>query len=219
MEERGILLRGIARVLNAGGCALVNLYDAATSIKTRKPSVVPEEKGTLQTQLAESEKRMERIKQRIQAIEEEERAAREAATKSAERKAEPAAEAGEAAAPAAPAAAEDSTIAAAEDAREIVAEAVETPEPELQKDTVEAEAPVAGEVSAGVGTDEGSERVAEAAVADEPSPGAGTQENTAAEGLEKMLKSDLLKLCLEKGIEADKKMTKPELIDLILKRS
>ena len=197
MEQRGVLLRGIARVLNAGGCALLNIYDAATSIKTSKTSVLPGAKEGLQAQLAESEKRMEKIKQRIRAIEEEEKAAREAAIKSAETKAEPVAEAGEPAASAAPVASEVSTDAVTEGVSEKVAEAAETPDHELQKDTAEAEAPVVGEAS----------------------PGAVTQENTAAEGFEKMLKSDLLKLCLEKGIEADKKMTKPEIIELILKRS
>jgi len=197
MEQRGVLLRGIARVLNAGGCALLNIYDAATSIKTSKTSVLPGEKGSLQAQLGESEKGIEKIKQRIKAIEEEEKAAREAATKSAETKAEPVAEAGEHAASAAPVGSEVSTDAGTEKAKGIVAEAAETPEHELQKDTAESEAPVAGEAS----------------------PGAVMQENTATEGLEKMLKGDLLKLCLEKGIEADKKMTKPEIIELILKRS
>ena len=197
MEQRGVLLRGIAGVLNAGGCALLNIYDAATSIKTRKTSVLPGEKGSLQAALGESEKRIEKIKQRIKAIEEEEKAAREAAIKSAETKAEPVADAGEPAASEAPVASEGSTDAVTEKAKEIVAEAAETPEHELQKDTAEPEAPVAGEAS----------------------PGAVTEENTVPEVLEKMLKGDLLKLCLEKGIEADKKKTKPEIIELILGRS
>ena len=236
MEQRGVLLKGIARVLNAGGCALLNIYDAATSIKTSKTSVLPGAKEGLQAQLAESEKRMEKIKQRILAIEDEEKAAREAATKSAETKTEPVADAGEPAASAAPAAAEGSTDAVAEEAKEIVAAAAETPEHELQKDTAEPEAPVAGEVATDAVTEEVSERVAEAAetpehelqkdtaeseapVAVEVATDAVTQENTATEVFEKMLKSDLLKLCLEKGIEADKKMTKPEIIALILGRS
>jgi len=197
MEQRGVLLKGIARVLNAGGCALLNIYDAATSIKTSKTSVLPGAKEGLQAQLAESEKRMEKIKQRILAIEDEEKAAREAATKSAETKTEPVADAGEPAASAAPVAGEVATDAVTEEVSERVAEAAETPEHELQKDTAESEAPVAVEVA----TD------------------AVTQENTATEVFEKMLKSDLLKLCLEKGIEADKKMTKPEIIALILGRS
>jgi len=197
MEQRGVLLKGIARVLNAGGCALLNIYDAATSIKTSKTSVLPGAKEGLQAQLAESEKRMEKIKQRILAIEDEEKAAREAATKSAETKTEPVADAGEPAASAAPVAVEVATDAVTQEVSERVAEAAETPEHELQKDTAESEAPVAVEVA----TD------------------AVTQENTATEVFEKMLKSDLLKLCLEKGIEADKKMTKPEIIALILGRS
>jgi len=206
MEQRGVLLRGIARVLNAGGCALLNLYDAATSIKTSKPSVLPGEKGRLQEQLGESEKRIEKIKQRMRAIEEEEKAAREAAIKSAETKAEPVADAGEPAASAAPVASEGSTDAVPEEAmeeeakeeeaKEIVAEAAETPEHELQKDTAEPEAPVAGGATS-------------AAV---------TEEKAAPEGLEKMLKSDLLKLCKEKGIEANERMTRAAIIELILGR-
>jgi hypothetical protein len=201
MEQRGVLLRGIAKVLNAGGCALLNLYDAATSIKTSKPSVLPGEKGRLQEQLGESEKRIEKIKQRMKAIEEEEKAAREAAIKSAETKAEPVADAGEPAASAAPIAGEGSTDAVPEEAKEeeakeIVAEAAETPEHELQKDTAEPEAPVAGGAS----------------------PGAVPEEKAAAEGLEKMLKSDLLKLCKEKGIEANERMTRAVIIELILGR-
>ena len=106
------------------------------------------------------------------------------------------ADAGEPAASEAPVASEGSTDAVTEKAKEIVAEAAETPEHELQKDTAESEAPVAVEVATG----------------------AVTEENTAPEVLEKMLKGDLLELCIEKGIEADKKMTKPEIIELILKR-
>ena len=58
MEQQSILLRGIARVLNAGGCALLSIYDAATSIRI-KTRVSPGEKGNLQAQLDESEKRIE----------------------------------------------------------------------------------------------------------------------------------------------------------------
>jgi len=196
MEQRGVLLRGIARVLNAGGCALLNIYDAATSIKI-KTSVLPGEKGNLRAQLAESEKRIEKIKQRIKAIEEEEKAAREAAIKSAGTKAEPVADAGEPAASKAPVASEVSTDAVTEEAKEIVAEAAETPEHELQKGPAESEAPVAGEAS----------------------PDAVTEKKAATEELEKMLKGDLLKLCKEKEIEANERMTKAAIIELILGRS
>ncbi len=192
MEQRGALLRGIARVLNAGGCALLNIYDAATSIKI-KTRVLPGEKGSLQAQLAESEKRIEKIKQRIEAIEEEERAAREAAIKSAGTKAEPVADAGEPAASAAPMAREGSTDAVTEDVKARVAEAAERPEHELQKDPAESAASVASEAS----------------------PGAETEEKAATEQLEKMLKGDLLKLCKEKGIEANDRMTKAAIIDLL----
>jgi hypothetical protein len=232
MEQRGLLLRGIARVLNAGGCALLSVYDAAASIRT---GVLPGEKGNLKAQLREYEKKMDRlyyeigkevtlveskpqmsaageagiklvasyrveiekIKQRLKQIEEEEKAAREAAIESARARAKPAADAGEPAAAGAPAASEASTGAKTEEAKEVVAEAAETPEPELPKGTAATEVPGASETS----------------------PGAATEEKTSSEALEKMLKSDLLKLCIEKGIEADKKMTKPEIIELILKRS
>jgi hypothetical protein len=56
MEQKGVLLRGIASVLNAGGSALLNIYDVATSIKT---IVLPGEKGTLSAQLRDYEKKLE----------------------------------------------------------------------------------------------------------------------------------------------------------------
>lgn len=242
MEQRGVLLRGIARVLNAGGSALVDIYDAATSIKI---SVLPGEKGNLKARLKEYEKKMERlyyeigkevalreytaqtsaageagiklvaeyrvkiekIKQRIKEIEEEEKAAKEAAIDSAGARAKPAPEpiedAGEPAASEAPEAGEVSTGPVTEEVteeiteeiKEIVTEAAETPEHELRKDTTESEAPVDGEASIG----------------------AETKEEASTEVLETMLKADLLKLCMEKGIEADKRMTKTEIIALVLK--
>ncbi|MEI7635850.1 MAG: hypothetical protein WCJ37_00970 [Syntrophus sp. (in: bacteria)] len=58
MEQRGILLDGIARVLNAGGSALLNVYDAVTAFTT---AVLPGEKGSLSAQLREYEKKIERL--------------------------------------------------------------------------------------------------------------------------------------------------------------
>ena len=58
MEQRSVLLRGIATVLNAGGSALVDIYDAATSITT---SVLPGETGKLKAQLREYEKKIEQL--------------------------------------------------------------------------------------------------------------------------------------------------------------
>ena len=106
------------------------------------------------------------------------------------------ADAGEPAAPAAPVAGEGSPDAVAEEEKEIVAEAAEPPEPERQKEPAESEAPVAGEAM----------------------PGAVAEGKATTEELEAMLKSDLLELCMKKGIEADKRMTKAEIIDLILRR-
>jgi hypothetical protein len=230
MEQRGALLRGIARVLNAGGSALVSVYDAAASIKV-KTSVLPGEKGSLQVQLKEYEKKMERlyyeigkevalhepavatsaageagmklaaefrekmsnIKRRIREIEEEEKAAIKAGIDSARAKAKPAADAEKPAAPGAPVTGESSAGAVTEDVKETVAEAAEAPEHELPKAPAEPEAPVAGEAA----------------------PGAETEEKVTTEGLEKMLKGDLLKLCKEKGIEANERMTKTAIIELL----
>ena len=277
MEQRGVLLRGIARVLNAGGSALVDIYDAATSIKI---SVLPGEKGNLKARLKEYEKKMERlyyeigkevalreytaqtsaageagiklvaeyrvkiekIKQRIKEIEEEEKAAKEAAIDSAGARAKPAPEpiedAGEPAASEAPEAGEVSTGPAAdevsEEIKEIVTEAAETQAQGIDTDTAESAEPEAGEVSPGVATEEVSDILAEAAetpehelqkdtteseapVDGEASVGAEKKEEASTEVLETMLKADLLKLCMEKGIEADKRMTKTEVIALILK--
>jgi hypothetical protein len=231
MEQRGLFLRGIARVLNAGGSALLDIYDAATSIKI---SVLPGEKGNLKARLKEYEKKVgrlyyeigkevalrefttqtsaageagiklvaeyrveiEKIKQRIKEIEEEEKAAREAAIDSAGARAKPAAGAGEPAAPEAPEAGEVSTGSVTEEVKEIVAEAAEIQAQEIDKDTAEPEALEVGKASTG--------RV--------------TKKKASTEALETMLKADLLKLCMEKGIEADKRMTKAEILALILRR-
>ena len=233
MEQRGVLLRGIARVLNAGGSALLNAYDAVASIKT---GVLPGEKGTLKARLREYEKKMERlyytigkevalrdsmvqtsavgeawlklvaeyrveiekIKQRIKEIEEKEKAAREATIDRAGARAKPAADTGEPAASEAPEASEaligPVTEEVTEEVKATVVEAAETPAHELQKDAFESEPPVAGEASTG----------------------AETKGEASTEALETMLKADLLKLCMEKGIETDKRMTKAEIIALIL---
>jgi hypothetical protein len=296
MEQQGVLLRGIARVLNAGGSALVDIYDAATSIKT---SVLSGEKGNLKARLKEYEKKMERlyyeigkevalsefttqtsaageagiklvaehrveiekIKQRIKEIEEEEKAAKEAASDRAGARAKPAPEpiedAGKPAVSEAPEASEVSTGPVTEEVtekiteevteevteeiKEIVTEAAETQAQEIDTDRAESAEPEAGEVSPGVAMEEVTEKVSEevkvivaeaaetpehelqkdttefeAPVDGEASIGAETKEEVSTEVLETMLKADLLKLCMEKGIEADKRMTKTEIIALIL---
>ena len=58
MEQRGVLLRGIATFLNAGGSALVDIYDTAISVMT---DVLPGEKGKLNAQLREYEKKIEQL--------------------------------------------------------------------------------------------------------------------------------------------------------------
>ena len=58
MKQRGLLLRGIAKVLNAGGSALVDFYDTAASMKA---GVFQGEKRTLRARLREYEKKMERL--------------------------------------------------------------------------------------------------------------------------------------------------------------
>jgi hypothetical protein len=97
-----------------------------------------------------------------------------------------------------------------EEEKEPVAEVAETPEYEFQKETAESEAPVAGEELPGV---EIEEKKSEAA---EP-PEAEMEEvhKYTAEELGNMVKADLLALCTEKGIEADRKMTKARIIELI----
>ena len=248
MEQRGVLLRGIATVLNAGGCALLNIYDAAVSIKT---VVLPGEKGTLSAQMREYERKLEliygeigkevalreesaglsaaaeagiiraaeyqaeieKIRQRLQEIAAEEKAAAaakkettperdaaraktapEAATEETKEVAAevPAPEiVPDAAESVEPAAAPESTDDKPEKSSDIVVTAAETPEQELQKEMVETE-PFAVETL----------------------PEAETEEAATAE-LETLLKSDLLQICSEKGVEADKKMTKAEIIALL----
>jgi len=278
MEQRGVVLSAIARVLNAGGAALVNVYDAVASIKT---GVGPGERGRLRARLRECEYKsarlyleigkevalreptaqmsaageagielaakyraeMEKIRRRLKDLEEEEKAAREAAITRARKKPEPAPSAGEPAAVEAPEAEEASTDAVAEETKEIVVAVAETQAPEIDADTPASEAVEAGQAPMDVVTEEVEDIVAKAdeaqtqemapdsAASAEPEAGnvaAGvvTEEATGmpaeagatTEALENMLKSDLLKLCLEKGIEPDKRMAKAEIIKLLAGR-
>lgn len=321
MEQRGVLLNGIAWVLNAGGSALLNVYDTVTAITA---TVLPGEKGNLIAQLREYEKKIERqyceigkevvlredaahlsaagetgikraaeyqaeiekIKQRLQQIEEDEKAAA-AAKKEAmkERVAarvkattEPALKRGtgkeveeeraaekvktvsepilepdvEAEQPAMAEAPEDTTM-AAEDATSVEAvlegtkdesaEAVEAPAPEMVADADETQKQEVSEASTQATPEETTDVLAETAeapalemAADTLEPeeqeaatlavdGAGTKEVAEAkeaattEELEAMLKADLLALCKEKGIEVDKRMTKLDIVELIVSRS
>lgn len=271
MEPRSALLRGIAGLLNAGGSALLDIYDAATSIKT---SMLPGKKGKLKTQLREYEKKIERlyyeigkevalreytgqmsaaaeagiklvaehrvkterIKQCIREIEEKEKAATKTATDRAGAKAEPAADTGKPAASEAPVASEVSTGVVTEEVKERVAEAAETQAQEIDMGAPESAAPEAGEVPTVVVTEEikdipaGAETPGEkmqmetaesgapAPVASESSPGAETKQEAVPEELETMPKSELLKLCTDRGIDADQRMTKAAIIELIKKK-
>jgi hypothetical protein len=290
MEQRGILLSGIARVLNAGGSALLNVYDAATSIKTL---VAPGEKGSLRAQLGEYEKKLERlyceigkevvlradsaslsaagedgikvaagyqmemekIRLQMQKIEAEEKAAAAAAKREAAPERAAARVKKTPAAPAAPtAAAEESagteppadspvaveetpdtpaemaefaeTEAAAESA-EIIAAVDETAAPEIVADTAEFAEPEAATEPADSTPGESADIPVEAIATPEREEDTAGPEATTAEteqdaapvDLELLLKSDLLQICSEKGIEADKKMTKAELIELISGRA
>ena len=237
MDKRGVLLSGIAEVLNAGGSALIKLYDAVTAITT---TVLPGEKGNLRAQLREYEKKIERlyseigkevvlradtahlsaageagikrvaeyqaeiekIKQSIEKIEAEEKAAAtQKATKersaarvrtAPETTSKPIADAEESAVTGVPEGSSVSTEAATEAATE-----------ETKDVLAEATETPAQEMAT------------DTAVAAD----AETKEVATTEVLETMLKGDLLKLCREKGIEADKRMTKAVIIELILGRS
>ena len=59
MERRGVVLSAVARVLNAAGSRLVDVYDAMESLKTG--GLPRGEKGTLKARLRECEKRLERV--------------------------------------------------------------------------------------------------------------------------------------------------------------
>jgi hypothetical protein len=230
MEQRGALLRGIAGILNAGGSALLDIYDTATSIKI---GLLPGEKGKLKARLREYEKNIERlyyeigkeaaqrdhadtagtspaaeagirlvaeyrvkterIQQCIREIEEKERAATTAATDRAGANAAPEADSGKPAASGATAAGDVSTGRVTEEIKESVAEA-ETPARNLHEETAESGAPP---------------------VAGEPSPGAETTKEAVPEVLEEMLKRELLKICRDRGMDADPRMTKAAIIALI----
>jgi hypothetical protein len=90
-----------------------------------------------------------------------------------------------------------STEAATEETKDVLVEAAETPAQEMATDTVESAEPEASLIAA----------VAEA------------KEVATTEVLETMRKGDLLNLCREKGIAADKRMKKVELIELLSRRS
>lgn len=300
MEQRGALLSGIARVLNVGGSALLNVYDAATSIRA---SVLPGEKGNLRAQLREYEKKLERlygeigkevvlredssglsvageagiklaaeyqaeiekIRQRIQNIEAEAKAAAAAAVKregAPERAAarvkktpaapsQPIADAEESPVTELP---KDSSVAAEEtedvaaepaeesaseiiaesaepeatiESAEIIAEVDETPAPEIVADTADSVEPEAAAESTDSTPGASADILVEAIEKPEQEEDTAGPEATTAESeqtadpvdLELLLKSDLLQICSEKGIEADKRMTKAELIALLSGRS
>lgn len=243
MEQRGVLLDSIARILNAGGSALLNAYDAVTAITT---SVLPGEKANFRAQLKEYEKKIERlygeigkevvlseatahlsaaaeagikrvaeyqeaiekIKRRIQEIEAKERAAaakeKSAKESVAARKAMPE--------PASQRVADTEKDAVTEISKDISA-ATESGTEETKNGAAEATETPAQELTAE--SAESTEQEAGIAAADTETKEAATT----AEVLEAMLKDDLLKLCREKEIEADKRMTKAEIIELILGRS
>lgn len=289
MEQRGVVLGAIARVLNAGGSALVNVYDAVASLKA---GVGPGEKGRLKARLRECEKKLARlyleigkevavretaeqmsatgeagiklaaeyraeaakIRQRLQEMEEEEKAAREAALARARKRPEPAPRAAEPASVEAPETVEVSADPVTEERKEIVVVEAETPaafvlvadhqqpaeiaaeeKNDIVADAEEAQTPEMEPESASPAEPEDEDLaedvVTEEAVAAQESPKAPsdsmepvigealpdavTEAGAAPEALATMLKSDLLKLCSDKGIEPDKRMTKAEIIDLL----
>ena len=241
MEQRGVVLRSIARVLNAGGSALVTVYDAAASLKT---IVLPGEEGTFTAQLKEYETKLGRlyseigkevvlrttaagettqlsaageagikqaveyqaeiatIRQRMQKSEAEEKAAPERAAGRVKMAPEPLsqsiADAEELAVP----------LPAAEETKEVDAEI--TAAPEMAADGA---APEVAAEPADNRPEESTEFLGEEAAT--PAPETAGTEPAAALPLEELLKSDLLQICSERGIEADKKMTKAEIIALI----
>lgn len=238
MEKRGVWLGGIARVLNASGSALLSFYDAATSMKI---VVLPGEKGSLRAQIGEYEKKIvslyheigkevilredtahlseageagirrvaeyqaeiDKIKQRIQNIEAEEKAAaavkkeavKECAIARMKTAPEPIAEVKESVVAVAPVDSFVLTEAAMEEPEALTVEVAETPVMEMAVDAVESAEPET------------------AAFAD-----VETKDLAKTEVLETMLKDDLLKLCKERGMEADKRMTKAGIIELLVRR-
>lgn len=253
MEQRGVLLKGIASVLNAGGSALLTVYDAVASIKT---IVIPGEKETLSAQLREYEKKLERlyteigkevvlradraedvahlsaageavikraaeyqaeidnIRQRMQKIEAEVKTAaavkKEAAPESTSK---PVADTEEIFVTELP---DDSPVlaeAASEETNAVPAEEAETPAPEMAAGSAESAEPEAVEESTVNTPEESADLLTE--VAATPGPEMVATEAAATGALEELLKSELLKICREKGIEANQRMTKAEIIALI----
>jgi hypothetical protein len=239
MEQRGVLLSGIARVLNAGGSALVTVYDVTASALGK---ALPGEREKLRGEIRACEKNMERlyyqigkevskqgdmtqisraaeagvklvaeyrteiekIKQRIGEIEAAERLEREhlleerEAARGMRRQQE-----------------EKQAVIVSEEAaprREVEEEtyAAET-QPVVIPKPSGPEAPVASEVSTGAATGEGGGVSAEIPETEKEGP-----HKYSTEELGNMLKVDLLALCKEKGIEADRRMKKAEIIELIL---
>lgn len=270
MEKRGVWLSGIASVLNAGGSALLNIFDAVTAITT---GVSPGEKGNLCARLREYEKKIERlyceigkevvlredtahlseageagiklvagyqaeiekIKQRIQNIEAEEKAAaaarkeavRERAPASVKTAPEPRSEPIVGAEESAVTVAPEDSPAAAEETEDVTTEEAETSVTEVALSVAESAGPEAAEESTGNTPEESADILAEVAetpapemdadtvTVAEPEADAGMQEAATTEALETMIKGDLLKLCKERGIEADTRMTKAAIIELI----
>jgi hypothetical protein len=266
MEQRSVFLRGIAGVLNAGGSALLDIYDTATSMMVR---LVPGEKEKPKAQLREYEKKIEElyyeigkevalresaqtsaateakiklvsdyrvkieeIKQSLREIEEKERAAAKAATDGARVKAEPAEHAGADAASDVGAATAIPAGVAAEEGKEN-AEAAEAREAIAAGPTQSAE-PEAGQVAAvaqlkemtaisGEAETPPQELLPETAgsgvpIAGESSPGPEMKQEAVPEELDTMLKGELLKICTDRGIDADQRMTKAAIIELIKKK-
>ena len=280
MEQRSVLLEGIARVLNAGGSALLDIYDAATSITT---GLLPGEKGKLKAQLREYEKKIERlyyeigkevalreysaqtsaaaeagiklvaeyrvkierIQKCIREIEEKEKAAAAAKKEAAhvrvairvktapEPSSQPMAGAEESPMTELPEDIPLSMAAATDETNAVTGEVAAAPAPEMAADAPEPAEPEAVAAPAVAATEEITDILAEAEtpgqklqeetaksgapVAGESSPGAETKQEAVPEVLEKMLKGELLKLCKDRGIDADQRMTKAAIIGLIKK--
>lgn len=205
MEPRSVFLNGIAKVLNAGGAALLDLYDTAASIKT---GLLPGENGRLKTLIREYEKKIERLyyeigkeialheySGQVSAVAEagiklvaEYRAKIEKIERSIRDIEEKAATSGA-----------GLKAGAKTRAKPGEAEAVEA---EASADTAEPEA------TAAAAPEEG-----EAALVQGESPDRMLQESS-----EEMLKSELLKICADNGIEASERMTKAAIIELLRKR-
>ena len=275
MEQRNLLLQGIAAALNAFGSALVSIYDLTASTLG---NVLPGEKEKLKGKIREYEQKIERlysevgkevskegdmarlsaageaglnriaeyrieiekIKQSIQAIEEAERQKKEEVLQKKE--SAPMMKSREA---------EEPVIVSQESAPEEKIE--KEAEPEVMAEPSQTDRGVAGEPSAGIEREAEKEAWTEEAQppvemfpldtsgpeipeTGETSPGLETEAEKEAlpetpetqkeplpeytpEMLGNKLKGDLLALCTEKGIEADKSMTKAEIIQLLMRRS